>query len=175
MHNAFATRAKSYTEEFKTLERYTFYCVIGIIADILLFGGIQIVNVVFLGKSFNYYLIIYQSSIAIALIYAVWMYNRNQKIAKKLAEEYHHKAALSEAMTGYRYLYNLSHEDEEYLELFNSIKEQLNINPSKKIDKFLTLKTPQEEFTSGVLKTLDPENLEKLAKELKPILEKIKI
>jgi hypothetical protein len=72
------------------------------------------------------------------------MFNRNQKIAKKLAEEYHHKAALSEAMTGYRGLYQLKHESPEYMNLFNSIKEQLNINPSSKIDKFLSLKSPQE-------------------------------
>jgi hypothetical protein len=30
------------------------------------------------------------------------------------------------------------------MNLFNSIKEQLNINPSSKIDKFLSLKSPQE-------------------------------
>ena len=37
--------------------------------------------------------------------------------------------------------------------MFNSIKEQLNVNPSKQIDTFLNLKSPNEEMT-GILAEL---------------------
>jgi hypothetical protein len=98
------------------------------------------------------------------------MFNRNQKIAKILAEEYHHKAAIAEAMTGYRQLYELEHEDVEYMELFNSLKDQLNINPSKSIDKFLNLKSPQEEVADTFKNTFSTEKLKELAETLKPLL-----
>ncbi len=169
LHNAFATRAEDYTREFKRLEKITFNMTLGIIADILIFGIIQLI-LVLTDKPFNYHLLIYQFSIAGALVFAIWMYNRNQKIAKKLAEEYHHKAAIAEAMTGYRQLYGLEHTSPEYMELFNSLKKQLNTNPSTAIDKFLNLKSPQEDLT-GVLKdTLSPEKLKDFAELLKPHL-----
>jgi hypothetical protein len=93
-------------------------------------------------------------------------------MAKKLAEEYHHKAAIAEAMTGYRQLYELDHEDKEYMELFNSLKDQLNINPSKSIDNFLNLKSPQEEISDTVKNIFNPKKLKELAAELKPLLDK---
>lgn len=173
LHNAFAVRADSYTKEFSRLEKYTFWSIVGLIADLLIFGGVQVaLNI--LDKPFNYHILIYQFSIAGALILAIWMFNRNQKIAKKLAEEYHHKASISEAMTGYRNLYGLEHEDDEYMALFNSIKDQLNVNPSKQIDDFLNLKSPSEEISGIVTELLNPKNLEKLATQLKPIMDKVK-
>ena len=87
-----------------------------------------------------------------------------------MAEEYHHKAAIAEAMTGYRQLYDLEHEDGEYMELFNSLKDQLNVNPSNSIDKFLNLKSPQEEVTSSIKNTFNPDKLKELAEALKPLL-----
>lgn len=173
LHNSFAVRAKDYTTEFQKLQKFTFWSILGLIIDILIFGSVQIV-LNSMDKPFNYNILIYQFSIAGALIIAIWMFNRNQKIAKKLAEEYHHKASLAEAMTGYRSLYGLDHGDEEYMELFNSIKEHLNVNPSQHIDSFLNLKSPQEEVTGIVGELLNPKNLGELAKQLKPIMDKIK-
>jgi predicted nucleic acid-binding Zn-ribbon protein len=171
LHNAFASRAANYTKEFQDLQKYTFWSIGGLIFDILAFGIAQIVLTA-MDKPFSYHILIYQFSIAGALILAIWMFNRNQKIAKKLAEEYHHKASISEAMTGYRALYGLDHEDEEYLSLFNSIKDQLNVNPAKQIDTFLNLKSPHEELTGAVTELLNPKNLEIIANQLKPFLEK---
>ena len=169
LHNAFAVRADEYTSEFKRLEDLTHKLTWAVIGDILLFGLIQLC-LVLRSSGFNYHILIYQFSIAGALIFAIWMFNRNQKMAKKLAEEYHHKAAIAEAMTGYRQLYGLSHEDQEYMELFNSLKEQLNINPSKSIDNFLNLKSPQESLSETLINTLSPEKLKELAESLKPFL-----
>lgn len=169
LHNAFAKRADEYTKEFGRLETLTHKLTWAIIIEITLFGLIQCFLVA-LGKGFNYHLLIYQFSIAGTLAFAIWMFNRNQKIAKKLAEEYHHKAAIAEAMTGYRQLYELEHEDVEYMELFNSLKDQLNINPSKSIDKFLNLKSPQEEVTDTFKNTFNTEKLKELAEALKPLL-----
>jgi hypothetical protein len=158
LHNAFAKRATNFTNEFKANEKLTLNLTYGVIADILFFGIVQIV-LICLDKPFNYHILLYQFSIASALVFAIWMVNRNQKIAKKLAEEYHHKASLAEAMTGYRALYDLKHESVEYLELFNSLKDQLNTNPSKSIDEFLNLKSPQENiglaFNDSVEKITD--------------------
>jgi len=173
LHNAFATRAENYTTEFQTLQKYTFWSIVALIIDILVFGVAQIILSA-MEKPFSYHILIYQFSIAGALVLAIWMFNRNQKIAKKLAEEYHHKASISEAMTGYRTLYGLDHDDEEYLALFNTIKDQLNVNPSKHIDAFLNLKSPHEELTGAVAGLLDPKNLESLANQLKPFFEKQK-
>ncbi|MFP5470891.1 MAG: hypothetical protein ACLGGV_04790 [Bacteroidia bacterium] len=166
LHNAFAKRANEYTDEFKKLEKRTHNLTWAVIGDIVLFGLVQL-YLLYHGKDFNYHLLIYQFSIAGALIFAIWMYNRNQKIAKKLAEEYHHKAAIAEAMTGYRQLYELEHEDKEYMELFNSLKDQLNVNPSKSIDKFLNLKSPQEELSES-LKKLGPDAINQLSDLIKP-------
>ncbi len=172
LHNAFAVRAESYTKEFQKLQKYTFFSILGLIIDLVVFGGVQVgLNIA--DKPFSYNILIYQFSIAGSLLIAIWMFNRNQKMAKKLAEEYHHKASISEAMTGYRSLYSLDHEDEEYQQLFNSIKDQLNINPSKHIDSFLKLKSPQEEVTGIAKELLNPQNLGKLAKQLKPLMDKV--
>lgn len=169
LHNAFAKRADEYTKEFGRLETLTHKLTWAVIIDITFFGLIQCVLAA-LDKGFNYHILIYQFSIAGALAFAIWMFNRNQKIAKKLAEEYHHKAAIAEAMTGYRQLYELEHEDVEYMELFNSLKDQLNINPSKSIDKFLNLKSPQEEVTDTFKNTFNTEKLKELAEALKSLL-----
>lgn len=117
-------------------------------------------------------MVIFQLGITLPLVFIAWMYSRNQKIAKKLAEEYHHKASLAEAMTGYRNLYQLKHDSAEYLSLFDKIKEQLNVNPSSKIDKFLNLKSPQETAVEKGLDVLNPEALAKFAEQLKPFLNK---
>jgi len=169
LHNAFAKRAEEYTKEFGRLETLTHKLTWAVIIDIVIFGLIQCVLIA-LDKGFNYHILIYQFSIAGALVFAIWMFNRNQKIAKKLAEEYHHKAAIAEAMTGYRQLYDLEHEDGEYMELFNSLKDQLNINPSKSIDKFLNLKSPQEEVTDTFKNTFNTDKLKELAEALKPFI-----
>lgn len=169
LHNAFASRAKDYTTEFNRLEGLTHKLTWAVVTDILLFGLVQVILVLF-AKGFNYHILIYQFSIAGALVFAIWMFNRNQKMAKKLAEEYHHKAAIAEAMTGYRQLYELDHEDQEYMELFNALKDQLNINPSKSIDNFLNLKSPQESLSETLINTLSPEKLKELAESLKPFL-----
>jgi hypothetical protein len=169
LHNTFAKRADVYTKEFGRLETLTHKLTWAVIIDIVVFGFIQCVLVA-LDKKFNYHILIYQFSIAGALAFAIWMFNRNQKIAKILAEEYHHKAAIAEAMTGYRQLYELEHEDVEYMELFNSLKDQLNINPSKSIDKFLNLKSPQEEVADTFKNTFSTEKLKELAEALKPLL-----
>ena len=96
----------------------------------------------------------------------------NRETAKKLAEEYHHKASIAAAMTGYRELYGLEHKDAEYMELFNSLKEQLNTNPSKGIDTFLKLKSPHEELSDGVKNLLKPENLKVIAEEVNELIKK---
>lgn len=159
LHNSFFTRAEAHTNEYEKLQTYTFRSVISIAAVTLSFALIQMINILCLDKSFNYQITYYQLGITLPLIYIVWMYNRNQKIAKKLAEEYHHKAALAEAMTGYRDLYQLKHESQEYMDLFNGIKEQLNINPSTKIDKFLSHKSPQENLISKSNSLVNPNNI----------------
>lgn len=167
LQHAFASRALEYTKEFKKLQQLTFWLTLALVGDIILFGTIQL----FL-KSFDWHLLIYQFSIAGALVFAIWMYNRNQKIAKKLAEEYQHKASLTEAMTGYRALYTLEHKDAEYLELFNSIKDQLNTNPSKLIDTFLNLKSPHEELSGSIKGILNTENLNTIAEQVKLLIKK---
>lgn len=154
LHNAFAKRAESYSVEFKELERHTQNVVLGIVGVVAAFGLAQLVIYV-VGKPFNYNLLIFQFSIIGALVFLLWMYNRNQKMAKKLAEDYHHKAALAEAMTGYRHLYGLKHSDEEYMRLFDSIKDALNVNPSAGIDRFLNLKSPHEDIASTVERSVD--------------------
>jgi hypothetical protein len=169
LHSSFAKRADEYTKEFGRLEKLTHWLTWAVIIVIGIFGIIQCFLVA-LDKGFNYHILIYQFSIAGALAFAIWMFNRNQKIAKKLAEEYHHKAAIAAAMTGYRQLYDLEHEDVEYMELFNSLKDQLNINPSKSIDKFLNLKSPQEEVTDTLKNIFSSEKLKELAETLKPLL-----
>lgn len=166
LHNTFAVRASAYTIEFKELETITFKLTLAVVADILIFGLIELGLILF-GDGFDYHILIYQFSIAGALVFAIWMYNRNQKIAKKLAEFYHHKASLAEAMTGYRKLYNLGHESNEYMELFNAMKDQLNTNPASGIDELLNLKSPHEELTSAVKDLLNPANLKELLKETK--------
>jgi hypothetical protein len=169
LHSAFAKRAVQYTMEFERLEKLTHKLTWAIIIDIVVFGIIQCC-LIFFDKEFNYHILIYQFSIAGALVFAIWMFNRNQKIAKKLAEEYHHKTAIAEAMTGYRHLYELDHEDKEYMELFNSLKEQLNVNPSKSIDKFLNLKSPQEEVVESLKIAFSTEKLKEFAEILKPYI-----
>ena len=159
LHNSFFTRAKAHTDEYEKLQTYTFRSVVSIAVVTLVFGLIQMINILCRDHGFSYQITYYQLGITLPLIYVVWMYNRNQKIAKKLAEEYHHKAALSEAMTGYRDLYQLKHESKEYMELFNGIKEQLNINPSTKIDKFLSLKSPQENLINKGADIVNPSKI----------------
>ena len=165
LQHAFTSRAKKYTFEFKKLQKFTFWLTLTLVADILLFGIIQLCK-----EKFDWHLLIYQFSIAGALIFSIFMYNRNQKIAKKLAEEYQHKASLTEAMTGYRALYNLEHTDAEYMELFNSLKEQLNTNPSKQIDTFLKLKSPHEEISNSIQGLLNPENIKAIAEQVKELM-----
>lgn len=154
LHNAFAKRAENYSAEFKKLEGRTQNVVLGIVVVVALFGLAQL-GIYLTGKPFNYNLLIYQFSIIAALVFLLWMYNRNQKVAKKLAEDYHHKAALAEAMTGYRHLYGLKHSDEEYMRLFDSIKDALNVNPSASIDRFLNLRSPHEDVASMVERAVD--------------------
>jgi hypothetical protein len=166
LQHAFASRAKAYTIEFEKLQQFTYKLTWFLIIDIIVFGVIELILIA-CGKSFDYHLLIYQFSIAGALIFAMWMFNRNQKIAKKLAEDYHHKASITEAMTGYRELYGLEHKNPEYMELFTSLIEQLNTNPSKGIDTFLNLKSPHEELTSSVKDFLNPENLTKIKELIK--------
>ncbi|MFL5764334.1 MAG: hypothetical protein ACJ77K_10380 [Bacteroidia bacterium] len=173
LHNAFAERAKEYTKEFQTLENKTLNLTNWLIADIVAFGVAQLI-LLLCGKEFNYHLLIYQFSIAGALIFAIWMLNRNQKIAKKLAEEYHHKASIAAAMTGYRELYSLEHKDAEYMELFNSLRDQLNTNPSKGIDTFLKLKSPHEEISDSIKNVLKPENIKIIANEVTELIKEKK-
>jgi hypothetical protein len=157
LHNSFFSRAQKYSTEYADLQRYTFMAILGISGVTVVFAIIQLINVYGYHKPFSYNLEIYQLGITLPLVYAIWMLNRNQKIAKKLAEEYHHKAALAEAMTGYRALYQLQHDSPEYMNLFNGIKEQLNNNPSTTIDKFLNLKSPTESIIKESSKIVNPE------------------
>jgi hypothetical protein len=161
LHTGFAKRAKGHSDEYDKLQNYTTYSVLAICGVTLLFGITQVI-LVMTGKGFNSALEIFQLGITLPLVYIAWMYNRNQKIAKKLAEEYHHKSSLSEAMTGYRNLYSLKHDSPEYLSLFNDIKKQLNINPSTKIDKFLNLKSPQEAIIDRATDLINAETLPKI-------------
>lgn len=163
LHNSFYSRAEKYSKEYAELQEYTFSSVFAICGVTVLFAVIQLINVFFLKKEFSYNLEIYQLGITLPIVYAVWMFNRNQKIAKKLAEEYHHKAALAEAMTGYRALYQLEHNSPEYMNLFNSIKEQLNNNPSTTIDRFLNLKSPTEALVKESGKLVDTESIASVA------------
>lgn len=167
LQHAFTSRAKKYSLEFTKLQKITFWLTLALVGDIVIFGIIQLCI-----NEFNWHLLIYQFSIAGALAFAIFMYNRNQKIAKKLAEEYQHKASLTEAMTGYRELYSLDHKDTEYMELFNSLKDQLNTNPSKQIDSFLKLKSPHEELSSSIKGILNPENVKAIAEQVTEILKK---
>lgn len=159
LHNSFRSRARKYSEEYKVLQKYTFTCIFSIAGITLGFGIAQLINVYSFLQPFSYNMEIYQIGITLPIVYAIWMFNRNQKIAKKLAEEYHHKAALAEAMTGYRALYRLNHDSSEYMNLFNGIKEQLNNNPSSTIDRFLNLKSPTEVLVKKGSDILNTDNL----------------
>lgn len=167
LHNSFANQAERHTKEDAKLETRTFYSVLAISGVTLVFAILQLINIIGFNKPFNYQLMFYQVGISLPLVFIAWMYNRNQKIAKKLAAEYHHKSSLAEAITGYRSLYGLKHDSAEYLALFNDIKGQLNVNPSNKIDKFLNLKSPQEKVVDVGTSALNEDNIKRLAELIK--------
>jgi hypothetical protein len=150
LHDSFSKRAKAYTDEHSNLRRFSsvILVVLSIFYFVILIQGMSDTNI-------NYKNIIYQISLAIPLAMLVWFLNRDQKIAKKLAEEYHHKSSISAAIVGYRKMYKLSHGDKEYMELFECIKDQLNKNPSDSIDKFLLLNSPPEEVIDTACKSLN--------------------
>ena len=50
-----------------------------------------------------------------------------------LAEEYQHKASISEALSGYRKLWDLEHDSQEYQDFFNPTLSHLIKNPSDKV------------------------------------------
>ncbi len=169
LHNSFFNRAKAHGDEYDKFQTYTLRSSLTLVGITLFFGIIQIIRIFAYEQSFDYHLLIYQISVSLPVVFIAWMYNRNQKIAKKLAEEYYHKSSISEAMTGYRSLYQLKHDSDEYMSLFNEIKQQLNINPAGKIDKFLKLKSPHEQIIDSFA---NPEAIAKIAEAIKPYLKK---
>lgn len=92
LHDAFTRRANDYTDEYKKIRKW-YSAILIILAGVylyLLFDGMH-------DKDINFRNTIYQLALATPLGFLVWMLNREQKIAKKLAEEYHHKASISAA------------------------------------------------------------------------------
>ena len=71
--------------------------------------------------------------IAVPFVFAYWLCVSTASIKMKLAEEYQHKASIAEALSGYREMWDLEHQDDEYKELFNLISKDLVKNPANKI------------------------------------------
>lgn len=79
-----------------------------------------------------------RSIFLLPLTYLLWVINRTIKIEKRLAEAYRHKASTMDALTGYRNLYKLKHDDAEYLKIFDNIQSEIIDNPGRNIEKLLT-------------------------------------
>jgi hypothetical protein len=154
LHSAFAKRAEAYTEEFSDLQNKSSTAIWCLVGSGVLFVVGQILFY-FSEKQFSWYLTVMELTIALPLILLFWMRNRNQIIAKKLAEDYHHKATVSASMTGYRKLNQLKHDQQEYLDYFNKIIDQLKVNPSENIDRLLTVKSPYEKVIDSFEKRIE--------------------
>ena len=55
------------------------------------------------------------------------------------------------------------------MELFNTLKDQLNTNPANAIDSLLNLKSPHEEIATGIKDLLNPDNIKTIAKKVKSL------
>lgn len=88
---------------------------------------------------------------AIPLGFAAFLLNRTAKVEKKISEDYRHKSALTEALAGYRNLYNLSNSDDEYMELFEHVKMDLVTNPSDRMEQILGRLVPGENGLLSIL------------------------
>ncbi|MFV0322618.1 MAG: hypothetical protein ACK5LE_09600 [Alphaproteobacteria bacterium] len=77
----------------------------------------------------------------------VWLMNFSSKqssIFRKQADEYTHKATVLEAITGYRKQFLLSHDDAEFILLFDSIIKELINNPSETVNELYGLKNTKK-------------------------------
>lgn len=82
--------------------------------------------------------------IIIPLGLILFVVNRELKVEKVIEEQYKYKASLSKALKGYRNLYQLDHEDTEYMELFNVLKKEMLRSPFESIRPYLNQNLPWE-------------------------------
>jgi hypothetical protein len=128
LHNTFKTQA----EKKKWAHRLYFAFSIGILLIGVVVGLItQHYHEAWQLNGLDLWLYRLFISTPIGLLY--WLCVSNSGIALKLAEEYQHKASISETLSGYRKLWNLEHQDQEYRDLFDPIACDLIKNPADKI------------------------------------------
>ena len=100
-----------------------------------LFGG-SVAMACFVGIA-GFVLILYKGKIGLEelallpFIFAYFSLGKQADIHKKLAEEYQHKASLTEYLAGYKKMWELGREDEEYIKLIEEIKKEILKNPNE--------------------------------------------
>jgi hypothetical protein len=68
--------------------------------------------------------------VLLPFVFAYFSLAKQADINKKLAEEYQHKASLTEYLAGYKKMWELGRSDEEYIKLIEEIKTEILKNPS---------------------------------------------
>jgi hypothetical protein len=128
LHNAFKIQA----EEKKKAHKWYF----GFSLGVLLFGVLLMMLIQFFQdglKLDDYELWFARLFISVPVGLAYWLCTVKSNITMQLAEEYQHKASVSEALSGYRKLWDLEHDSKEYKDFFNPTVLHLINNPSDKI------------------------------------------
>lgn len=130
LHNAFKIQAVAEKKEHDKYFHYSL-CSLG--------GGFIAFLILFLVQAFSkhefsiYELWLIRVSLITPFGFAYYLCSTKSSISMKLANEYQHKASISEALSGYRKLWNLEHGDAEYKDLFDPIARDLIKNPFDKI------------------------------------------
>ena len=130
LHNAFKIQAVA---EKKEHDKYFNYSIASLVSGFVAFLTLFLVQA-FSKHDFSIYeLWLIRISLITPFGFAYYLCSTKSSISMKLANEYQHKASISEALSGYRKLWNLEHGDEEYKDLFDPIARDLIKNPSDKI------------------------------------------
>jgi hypothetical protein len=130
LHNAFKIQAVA---EKKEHDKYFNYSIFSLGGGFIAFVFLFLLQA-FSSHQFSIYeLWLIRISLIAPFGFAYYLCSTKSNISMKLANEYQHKASISEALSGYRKLWNLEHEDGEYRDLFDPIARDLIKNPSDKI------------------------------------------
>jgi hypothetical protein len=153
LHNAFRNEANN--------NKWAHYIFVAL-SLLILFGGIFLLiyslNVQKDGasrlQSYEFWLI--RFFVSVPLGFAYWLTSHSASIRLKLAQEYQHKASITEALSGYRKMWDLSHSDDEYQKLFNLVSEDLVNNPADKIKfSYGDVSQAVKDVASGVVGVVD--------------------
>jgi len=130
LHNAFKKEAEANKKEHT---KYFYFSLGTLGAGIAAFVIPLIIQAVATNPLNVYEFWFARTFIAVPFVFAYWLCVSTASIKMKLAEEYQHKASIAEALSGYREMWDLEHQDDEYKELFNLISKDLVKNPANKI------------------------------------------